>query len=471
MQSDQQRLFELRSAQWRRICQRDFLPFCIHALAPRGESPARHHQRICVELQAVARGDTHRLMILAPPGSAKTTYSTRLFAAWFLAQRAYLNIITASHTAELAETSSTYVQRYIRDNTDVLGYALRNDAKSNWETSNDCRYRAIGVGGAVTGFRADIVIIDDPIRGRMEADSTLSRAHTWDWYCADLLTRLKPEGAIVLIATPYHEDDLMGRLLRIEGDAWRVLRLPAIAEDNDPLGRTEGEPLWSDDRTYGYGTRLLALRDQYEREGLSRDWYSQYQCRPRPPEGAMFRPGQMPVLDYLPALIKYASVRAWDLASSATGDFTVGLKLALRAEDRLPVITDIQRMRGRPDEVRRLVKTIADADTRETKIMLPQDPAQAGADQVQSYIEMLSGFRVEAVRMSGSKELRADAVASQCNIGRIGMLRALWNPAFVDELGSFPLGQYDDQVDALSLAFSKQTAEAARWARWRALAS
>src|SRR6516225_7784793 len=115
MPSDQQRLYELRSAQWRRICQRDFLSFAIHALAPRGESPARHHQRICNELQAVARGDTRRLMILAPPGSAKTTYSTRLFAAWFLAQRAYLNIITASHTAELAETSSTYVQRYIRD--------------------------------------------------------------------------------------------------------------------------------------------------------------------------------------------------------------------------------------------------------------------------------------------------------------------------------------------------------------------
>jgi predicted phage terminase large subunit-like protein len=174
----------------------------------------------------------------------------------------------------------------------------------------------------------------------------------------------------------------------------------------------------------------------------------------------------MPVLEFLPPLIKGTSVRAWDLASSTAGDYTVGLKLALRQEDRLPIITDIQRMRGRPDEVRRLVKTIADADTSEVKIILPQDPAQAGADQVQSYIEMLSGFRVEAVRMSGSKELRADAVASQCNIGRIGMVRARWNPPLIDELGSFPLGPHDDQVDALSLAFSKQTAEAARWARW-----
>jgi predicted phage terminase large subunit-like protein len=410
-------------------------------------------------------------MILAPPGSAKTTFVSRLFPAWYFASKPHSSIIGASHTMELSETNSTYIQRAIRDNADLLAYQLLNDARGNWETNNDCRYRAIGVGGAITGFRADIAIIDDPIRGRMEADSTIARAHLWDWYGADLLTRLKPQGAIVLIATPYHEDDLMGRLLRTEASEWKILRLPAIAEDNDPLGRHPGEPLWADDPAYGYSARLLERRDQCEREGLSRDWYSQYQCAPRPPEGAMFKPAQMPVLEYLPALIKSASVRAWDLASSSTGDYTVGLKLALRAEDRLPIVVDVRRMRGRPDEVRRLVKTVAEADGRETKIMLPQDPAQAGADQVQSFIEMLAGFRVEAVRMSGSKEIRADAVASQCNIGRIGMLRASWNAALIDELGSFPLGAHDDQVDALSLAFSKQAAEAARWARWRALAS
>jgi predicted phage terminase large subunit-like protein len=466
MPTDHQRLHALRTLQWRRICQRDFLSFAIHVLSPRGESPARHHQRICSELQAVARGAVKRLMIPAPPGSAKTTYVSRLFIAWYLATHPHASLIGLAYRGV---GRNQFRIRAIRDNFDVLGLKLSNDAKSNWETDNGGRYRAIGVGGAVTGFRADIVIIDDPIRGRMEADSTIARAHTWDWYCADLLTRLKPEGAIVLIATPYHEDDLMGRLLRIERDAWRVLRLPAVAEENDPLGRPEGEPLWSDDRAYGYGARLLALRDQYEREGVSRDWYSQYQCRPRPPEGAMFKPGQMPVLEFLPPLIKGASVRAWDLASSSTGDYTVGLKLSLRAEDRLPLVTDVRRMRGRPDEVRRLVKTVAEADGRDTKIMLPRDPAQAGQDQADSYVQLLAGFRVEAVRMSGSKEIRADAVASQVNIGRVGMLRAAWNGALIDELGAFPLGPHDDQVDALALAFSKTTAQLQRWpalGRW-----
>jgi hypothetical protein len=90
----------------------------------------------------------------------------------------------------------------------------------------------------------------------------------------DLLTRLTPDGAIVLIATPFHEDDLMGRLQRIQEGEWKVLRLPAVAEaDDDPLGRKEGEPLWADDR-YGYGQRLLEIQAAAEREGRSRDWHA-----------------------------------------------------------------------------------------------------------------------------------------------------------------------------------------------------
>jgi hypothetical protein len=158
------------------------------------------------------------------------------------------------------------------------------------------------VGGAIVGTRADLTVVDDPIRGRVEAESLLSREHIWDWWTRDLTTRLKPDGVIAFIATPFHQDDLMGRILRQQANAWRVLRMPAIAEENDTLGRAEGEPLWADD-AYGYGSRLLELRDQHERDGLSRDWYSPYQCRPRPPEGAMFKPAEMPVLDVLPEVI------------------------------------------------------------------------------------------------------------------------------------------------------------------------
>lgn len=118
-------------------------------------------------------------------------------------------------------------------------------------------------------------------------------------------------------------------------------------------------------------------------------------------------------------------------------------------------IVDVQRMRGTPEQVRHLVKTVAEADGYATRIVIPQDPAQAGADQAESYIRLLSGYRVTTQRMSGSKITRADAAASQANIGRIGLLKAPWNAALLDELASLPSGQHDDMIDALSLAFSK----------------
>jgi len=171
----------------------------------------------------------------------------------------------------------------------------------------------------------------------------------------------------------------------------------------------------------------------------------------------MFKPGEMPVLDWLPEVERGYSVRAWDLAASVTGDWTVGVRLEVVRVGKHSVgwaISDVRRMRGRPDEVRSLVEAVAAADGREVKVLLPEDPGQAGKDQAQDYIRRLVGFRVQAVRMSGDKVTRADAVASQCNIGRVGMLRGPWNAALIDELGSFPVGGHDDQVDALSLAFS-----------------
>jgi hypothetical protein len=239
---DARRLLELEQEQWRRKCRSSFLPFCVEALSVRGESPALHHRLICSELEAVARGRCKRLMILAPPGSAKTTYTFRLFPAWYFAFRPSSSIIACSHTQELSETNSGFVQRYIRENAEVLDYKLSNDAKGRWYTDNHCGYLAGSVGSAILGFRANVAIIDDDrIRSRADAESETSRESTWNWFTNDLLTRLTPDGAIILIATPFHEDDLMGRLQRIQAAEWTVLRLPAIAdEESDPLGRKPG---------------------------------------------------------------------------------------------------------------------------------------------------------------------------------------------------------------------------------------
>jgi predicted phage terminase large subunit-like protein len=262
----------------------------------------------------------------------------------------------------------------------------------------------------------------------------------------------------VLIATAFHEDDLMGRIKRLQGDEWTILRLPAIAdEEPDPLGRKIGEPLWADDG-YGYGRRLLEIQAAAEREGRMRDFVSQYQGLPRPPEGAMFKPQNMPITE--PGMLPSISikVRAWDFAASMKGDYTVGLLLGRTYDERWSatwIVLDLIRFRGPPEEVRHIVQTVAKADGHSTKIWIPRDPAQAGSDQADSYIRMLLGYRIEAERMSGDKVTRADAAAAQLNIGRIAMVRAPWNAAFIEELASFPVGLHDDQVDALSLAFNK----------------
>jgi predicted phage terminase large subunit-like protein len=469
MSSDPRRqLLALKQEQWRRTCRQSFIAFCVEALSSRGEVPALHHRLLCSELEALARGKFSRLMVLMPPGAGKTTYTSRLFPAWFYAFRPGSNVIAASHTASLAEENSGFVQRTVRDNAGTLGYTMLNDAKDLWHPSTGGGYLATGVGGTIRGFRADLAIIDDPIKSYDEAESLTLRDSTWAWFVSDLQSRLTPTGRIVLIATPLHMDDLMGRLLRIQEGAWRVLRLPAISEgDGDALGRIEGEPLWNDG-PYGYGAKLLELREQHEREGRLRDWYGQYQGRPQPPEGNLFRPAQMPIIEALPGT-PYESIRAWDLASTAHGDFTVGLKLVrcLGADhsDGL-FITDVRRIRAGPEDVERLVMAVAEADGSMCKIALPQDPGQAGVSQIMHFTKLLTGRALISERMSGSKETRAYAVAAQANVGRIGMLRAQWNAALVEELASFPSGLHDDQVDALSLAFSvMQPSTLSAWLR------
>jgi predicted phage terminase large subunit-like protein len=457
---DHKKLLALKRERWHRQCRGLLTSFAVEALSAQGLSPAAHHRLIMNELSMVADGTTPRLILIAPRGAAKTTYVSHMLPAWYFATRPRTSIIAVSHTEQPAEVNSRTVQRLVKEHTAVLGYDLLSDAAGRWETSNGCSYTAAGVGQAVRGRRADLILVDDPLRSRAEAESETSRNSLWEFFHADLLPCLKPRGSVVLIATAYHELDLMCRLEREQPEIWKVVRLPAISEgDGDPLGRPEGVPLWLDDNGFGYGEGLLRQQDEYLRHGRVRDWFAQFQGRPQPPDGNLFKPGQMPVIDRLPGA-PYETIRAWDLAASRFGDYTVGLKLCrCIAGDYSDgyFITDVQRLRGPPEAVQRLVTGVAASDDPMTKIVLPQDPGQAGLDQVMHYTKLLTGRALITQRMSGSKETRAYAAAAQANIGRISMLRAPWNAALQDELASFPSGVHDDQVDALSSAFNAMT--------------
>jgi len=417
--------------------------------------PAAHHRLMIRELEAIASGENDRLMMFLPPGSAKSTYTSHLFPAWWFCRHPNSAIIAASHTMELAEKNGRKARDTIAGNAATLGYgvSVASAAAARWHTTAGGEYLGAGVGKAIAGFRADLGLMDDLVAGREDADSERSREKTWDWYRDDFLTRLKPGARRVLIMTRWHEDDVAGRILQAEAHRWRVLTLPALAEENDQLGREPGEPLWGDD-AYGYAETLRAKRD----EAGERGWWALYQQSPRPLEGSLFKPAMVATLDAAPAFHGAMIVRAWDLAATAqTGtrdpDWTVGVKLMRTREGRF-VVLDVVRLRGGPDEVETVIVNTAAQDGHSVRISLPQDPGQAGKQQVLYLTRKLAGHTVDSSPETGDKATRAAPVASQVNVGNVDVVRASWNRAFLDELGGFPNGAKDDQVDALSRAFS-----------------
>ena len=437
---------------YRRRIRGSFVDWCGHALAPIGQAPAAPHRLMCEELQAVAEGRCDRLMLLLPPGHAKSTYASDLFPPWFLARRPRQNVIAASHTAGLAATFGQRARDRLTENGRVLGMGLADTgtAAADWRTDNGGTYYAIGVGGALAGRRADLIVADDLLPGRKEADSERLRETTWNWVRADLMTRLKPGGRIVLVMTRWHPADPAGRLLEEQPEGWRVLRLPAIAEDaDDALGRAPGEPLWPD----YYTAEFLAAK---RAEVGEREWASLYQQRPRVLGGGLFKIAMLGTVEAQPAGLQLC--RAWDLAATAQKgtndpDWTVGALLG-RDKDGRFTICDIVRFRGGPEEVERIIVATAQRDGGGVPISLPQDPGQAGKAQVLYLTRKLTGFRVESLRQTGDKASRAGPFASQVNVGNVSMVRAPWNRAVLDEMADFPASTHDDIVDALSEGFN-----------------
>lgn len=442
--------------------------FATYALAPLGFKPAAHHRLLISKLEAVERGDIKRLMVFMPPGSAKSTYASVLFPAWYMARNASKNIIAASHTADLADDFSKKVQNVVRENSEVLGYGMKTEAVSLWRTTNNCAYKAAGVGGPLTGFRSSLSICDDPVKSRKDAESESYRNTAYNWFKADFSTRSTPGAPMIIIQTRWHESDLSGRLLEDNPTGWDVLSLPAIAGEHDALGREPGEPLWADDK-YGYGAALKEI----ERESGERDWYSLYQQSPRPLTGSIFKTDQIGVLEAIPAGLR--PVRAWDLASTAaTGtrnpDWTVGVLLA-KTNIGSFVVLDVVRLRGGPEETEQAILNTARLDGRQVPVLLPQDPGQAGKMQIAYFTKALMGYTVRSSPETGDKATRAMPVASQVNVGNFSIVSAPWNRAFLDELAGFPGGAKDDIVDSLSRAFSDIVNVQSSFARFAALAS
>jgi predicted phage terminase large subunit-like protein len=408
-----------------------------------------HHNAICEKLEAVERGEISRLMVFCPPRHGKSELVSRRFPAWYVGRNPAKQIISASYGQDLASDFGRDVRNIVGSpefGAIFPGTSLAADsmAKNRWHTNKNGMYIAAGVGTAITGRGADILNIDDPLKDREEADSQIIRDKVWNWYTSTAYTRLMPNGAVIVTLTRWHEDDLAGRLLNEMhngGDQWEIVNFPAI--------NAEGDALWP-------GQYNRAALDRIRAAVGERDWSALYQQNPVPTEGALFKVAFIAVMPAAPS--GQNIVRAWDLAATKQSgtrdpDWTVGVKLLRTSIDHY-VVLDVVRLRGGPDEVERAIIHTASQDGPSCRISIPQDPGQAGKTQVLYLTRKLSGYRVEATPESGDKATRAAPVATQANIGNLSIVQAPWNRPFLEELASFPSGSKDDQVDALSRAFS-----------------
>jgi predicted phage terminase large subunit-like protein len=413
-----------------------------------GYQPAKHHLLLIDALEAVERGEIQKLAVFMPPGSAKSTYASVLFVAWLLQRQQLWNVLAASHTIELAEKWGRRIRNLVAEHSLELGVSLAQDSQAagRWALTSGAEYYAAGVGTGIAGFRANLGLIDDPVRSRQDADSELIRDRVWDWYINDFRTRLVPGAREVLIQTRWHEDDLAGRALN--HDKWHVISLPALAEDNDPLGRKIGEPLWNDDG-YGYGRQLVELSANTP----ARTWSALYQQRPAPEEGDYFKAEWLRPYEVAPAKETLRIYGGSDYAVTADGgDYTAHVIVGLDPEGRMYLL-DLWRKQVASDE---WIEAFCDL-VREWKPAAwaeetGQIKAGIGPFLTKRMIERKTFVVREAFPTRGDKAVRAQSIRGRMAAqGLYVPISASWYPELRSELLSFPAGKYDDQVDALGL--------------------
>lgn len=427
----------------------DFLSY-LPSVSPAGWTfTAPHLHLISEHLDAVTSGEIDRLAIFMPPRHAKTETVTVRYPVQRLELNPAMRCLITGYNERVARKFSRKARNIAKERFEI---ARDKSGADEWETMAGGGLVARGVGTPPTGFGFNLILIDDPIKKREEAESEVYREKVWDWYTDDLYTRLEPGGAIILILTRWHHDDLAARALASEPGRWTVLKLPALAESDDSLGRKEGEALWPERFNREALERIRSV--QTKTDGAY-SFESLYQQNPTPREGAFFKVGQMQIVDALPAGLHF--VRGWDLAaSSGRGDYSAGVKIGA-GRDGFFYVSDVRRGQWAVDERDGLLKLTAQMDSLDTRIRLAQDPGQAGVDQSIRLTRMLAGFAVRSERVTGEKETRAAGLASQINAGNVRMLKGDWNSAFIEELRQFPQGKNDDQVDAAADAFNELT--------------
>jgi len=417
------------------------------------------HKQASYEIQQwwedVLAGKRPKLLIEAPPQHGKSTLVSDL-ALWVIGKStelpddhelSQLKAIYAAFSDRLSTRANRYIQRFSKTKVykDIFPkFETTKETQDAINFSKDGYFRNTTCGGAITGESMDIGLLDDVMKGREEANSETIRNKKWDWLVSDFFTRFSECSGLIGIMTRWHVDDPFGRLLETDPTI-KELKYPAIAIQDEP-NRKQGEALFPEHKS-------LEFLNGIKKMMTVAIWEALYQQNPTIAEGNFFKPDFINTVDAIPTGMQI--VRAWDFAGTANGgDYTVGVKFGYNKRTLEGYIIDVVRGQYAPEDVERVLLATAQADGKTVKILLPQDPAQAGKYQAKNFIKLLSGFSATAERITGDKETRASPVAAQANIGNIRMLRGVWNKLFIEELRLFPNGVNDDQVDALSDAYN-----------------
>lgn len=439
-----------------------------------------------VELRNQPNG---RLIITMAPQEGKSQRVAHDFVVWWLKEKPATRIVTASYGQELANRNGLAVRRTITNHPALgLRVARDNGAAKNWTLVDPQTGRptggglfSVGIGGGVTGRPADLLVIDDPIKSRAEADSEKHRQKVWDWWTDEASARLAPGAPVVMILTRWHEDDLAGRLLAEAGSPWRVLNIPAQAVHSPEKGETDilgREP----------GQFMVSARGRTEAEWLerkraagSRTWQALYQGSPTAPEGSMFkrtawRRYDVPLWIVRPDGSRIATgfdeiLMSWDMAFKDTdsSDYVVGQVWGRRGAD----VYLLDQVRGRLDFPATLTafKAFA-AKWPQAMLKLVEDKAN-GTAVIAMLARTIPG--IVPVEPDGGKVARGAAVSPLVESGNVWLpdpaieadLTAdpsaedaapwpyAWVADFIEEAAGFPTAAHDDQVDAMTQALNR----------------